>query len=174
MPVDLPRIPIPACYTPDPMPDPTEDRTQKKRNRALWLGLLIVVLGVLSNGLYFLGVPAPPIPWISLLLPVVGVVLVGMGVWRAFALPAVYRGKIAGSLVAVLCTLGLAASVTVFVLSRRLPAPSAGTPQVGQRVPDFTLPDSEGHTVSLAGLLSGPAGGAPPKAVLLVFYRGYW
>ena len=150
------------------------DGTQKRSNRALWLGLLLVVLGVLSNGLYFLGVPAPPIPWISLLLPIVGLAFVVAGVWRAFASPAVYRGKVVGSLAAALCTLILAASVAGFVISRRLPAPSAGTPQVGQRVPDFTLPDSEGHPVSLSTLLSGSAGGAPPKAVLLVFYRGYW
>jgi len=150
------------------------DETQKKSNQALWLGLLIVVLGVLSNGLYFLGVPAPPIPWISLLLPVVGMALVVAGVWRAFARPAVYRGKILGSLAAVLCTLILVASVAGFVISKRLPAPAAATPQVGQRVPDFTLSDSEGHAVSLSTLLSGSAGGAPPKAVLLVFYRGYW
>jgi hypothetical protein len=70
---------------------------------------------------------------------------------------------------------------------------------VGQKVPDFTLADSNGNKVSLGQLLGKadssisasatpasannstgqaiPAGmspATPPKAVLLVFYRGYW
>lgn len=39
--------------------------------------------------------------------------------------------------------------------------------QVGDRFPDFSLPDSEGRTVSLASLLAkGPA--------LMLFYKGDW
>jgi hypothetical protein len=150
------------------------DTSEKRGNRVLWLGLLLTVLGPLSNGLYFLGFPAAAVVWITLLLPAIGMVLLLIGVRRAFGQSSVYRGKVWGSLAAGLSVLVLAASVGFFFLSRRLPQPSAGTPPVGQRAPDFTLPDSEGHPVSLSQVLAGSNAGAPPKAVLLVFYRGYW
>jgi len=38
---------------------------------------------------------------------------------------------------------------------------------VGERPPDFTLPDAAGRPVSLAGYRG-------KKPVVLVFYRGYW
>ena len=53
----------------------------------------------------------------------------------------------------------------------QLPA-SKGAPKVGQKAPDFTLPDSSGKPVKLSGLLAGEGGRGP--WVLLVFYRGYW
>jgi len=63
----------------------------------------------------------------------------------------------------------------VLVGSKNLPA-SLGAPKVGQRAPDFTLPDASGRQVSLAQLLAEPVGAAArrPQGVLLVFYRGYW
>jgi len=60
-----------------------------------------------------------------------------------------------------------------FVVARWLP-PSTGAPQVGQKVPEFTLPDSTGRQVSLNELLTTPIDGKAPKGVLLIFYRGYW
>ena len=150
------------------------DGNQKRSNHALGSGLLLAVLGLLSNGLYFLGFPAAPVAWISLLLPVIGFCLVIAGVWRAYARSTIYRGKVWGSIAAILTGLILAASVTFFIGARRLPVPSAATPQLGQRVPDFTLPDSQDHPVVFSQLLATSAGSAPPKAVLLVFYRGYW
>lgn len=39
--------------------------------------------------------------------------------------------------------------------------------RVGERPPDFTLPDAAGRPVSLADYRG-------EKAVILVFYRGYW
>ena len=145
----------------------------RRRNGAIWLGLLLTVLGPLSSELEFIGFPESPLPWISLVLPIVGVLLVIIGLWRAFRQPQTYRGKIAGSVIAVVCLLLLAGSIKLFSIARQLPE-SAGAPQVGQRAPDFTLPDSDGHPVSLAQLISGSPGSAAPKAVLLVFYRGYW
>ena len=65
----------------------------------------------------------------------------------------------------------------VFILARQLP-PSHGSPRVGQKAPEFTLPDTNGNSVSLQQLLSTPiaaaSGQIAPKGVLLVFYRGYW
>jgi peroxiredoxin len=39
---------------------------------------------------------------------------------------------------------------------------------VGQRAPDFALADANGKTVALSDMLKGN------RAVLLIFYRGYW
>ena len=148
--------------------------SDRRRNHALWLGLLLSVLGPLSSGLVFLGFPAAPVPWVSLLLPVVGVLLVAVGLLRAFGHPETYKGKIAGSLAGVVSLLFLAASIAMFWASRHIPAEVAAAPHVGQRVPDFTLPDSTGHPVSLMQLFSPSSGSPAPKAILLVFYRGYW
>jgi peroxiredoxin len=61
----------------------------------------------------------------------------------------------------------------IFVVGRSLPA-SKGAPQVGQRVPEFSLPDTSGRQVSLNELLTTRINGKAPKGVLLIFYRGYW
>jgi len=150
------------------------DIKTRKGNLVPWIGLLLTVLGALSNGLPFIGFPATPVPWISLLLALIGFVIVLFGLWRAFGQATVYKGKISGSIAATFSVLFLVGCIAFFWGARHIPAESANAPQVGQRVPDFTLPDSTGHSVALTQLFSGSAGSAPPKALLLVFYRGYW
>lgn len=150
------------------------DTTARKRTLAPWLGLLLTVFGLLSNSLPFIGFPASAVPWISLALSLTGFVVVLIGLWRAFGEATVYTGKISGSVAGVLSLLFLAGSTSFFRSARHIPAQSAAAPQVGQRVPDFTLPDSTGNSVSLTQLFSASAGKEQPKALLLVFYRGYW
>jgi hypothetical protein len=150
------------------------DTTARKRTPAPWIGLLLTVLGALSNGLPFAGFPAAPVPWISLLLSLIGFVIVLFGLWRVFGQSTAYKGKLSGAAAAGLSLLFLAGAIVFFWSARHIPAESAAAPQIGQRVPDFTLPDSTGHSVSLTQLFSGSAGVEPPKALLLVFYRGYW
>jgi AhpC/TSA family len=106
-------------------------------------------------------------------LATVAVILVSVGIKRAFIQPQLYRGKVAGSIIIVISVLLFAVTVFGFVSARKLPG-TAGVPQVGQKAPDFTLADTNGQEISLAHLLSIPVGNAHPKAVLLVFYRGYW
>jgi hypothetical protein len=52
-----------------------------------------------------------------------------------------------------------------FVLTRVPDTPTAF--RVGERAPDFTLPDASGRPVTLADYRG-------KKPVVLVFYRGYW
>src|SRR2546423_7145803 len=58
----------------------------------------------------------------------------------------------------------------IFYMLRQVPA-SSGAPRVGQKAPDFILLDQNGNPVGLGDLLRGPSG---PKAVALIFYRGFW
>lgn len=169
--------------------------TLRQRNWAAWFGLLFAVAAVLSNAAFFFGPPAPKlIAWLGVVLVIAAVVCAVIGVMRAFRESQVYRGKVSSSILGVvsllLCGLVAVASVT----SRALPV-ATNAPQVGQKVPDFTLADTSGNKVSLGQLLgkadasalphSATAGSiasgansniaaTPPKAVLLVFYRGYW
>ena len=151
------------------MPETNERQT----NSALWLGLLITILGVLSNFLYRFRIPQAVIPWINLVVPAIGLVFLLIGLKRAFGQPQVYRGRIWGSIATVLSFALFALSVWLFVGAREVPK-SAGAPQVGERAPDFTLADSNGHAISLSDLLAGRGANSQPKAVLLIFYRGYW
>ena len=56
--------------------------------------------------------------------------------------------------------------------------PSKEAPRVGDKAPDFTLPNTQDKPFKLSELFSAPAGDAKnatkPAWVLLVFYRGYW
>ena len=56
---------------------------------------------------------------------------------------------------------------------------AAGAPRVGQKAPDFTLPDVTGKRVTLSDLLAAPAPSAgkserKTRWLVLIFYRGYW
>ena len=152
------------------------DTTHRRTNSALWYGLLITLLGIASEFSYFLR-PSPSIvravPWVNLLLPAFGLICLLIGVARAFTRPVIYAGKIWGSIVAALALLLLAGNIVLFRHTRDVPR-SGGAPQVGQRLPDFTLRDSSGQPTSLSQLFSPSADDFQPKAVLLVFYRGYW
>lgn len=149
---------------------------QRRTNSALWYGLLITLLGIGTEFLYFLRPPRSithALPWINLVVPAVGVVFLVIGLARAFRGQAVFSGKIWGSVVTVIALLLLAGNVVLFRLTRDVPK-SAGAPRVGQRLAEFTLPDSSGQQTTLSQLFAASANGAPPKAILLIFYRGYW
>jgi hypothetical protein len=110
------------------------------------------------------------------LLFAIGGAVFFVGLKRAFRQSQRYRGKIAGPILGTLSLLAVGFfCYIVFYMTRQLPA-SAGAPHVGQKAPEFVLPDTSNQPISLAGLLSTPLVGAqvPPKGVVLVFYRGYW
>ena len=149
----------------------------RRINWPLWGGLLLSIAAFMSFFLVFVWFPfTRDFPWANLLLFAIALVLLFMGVRRAFAsdCPHRTRSRIVAVLVSgfslLVCALFIFA---IFVVGRSLPA-SKGAPQVGQRVPEFSLPDTTGKTVSLNELLTSPINGKAPRGVLLVFYRGYW
>ena len=149
---------------------------QRRWNWHLWAGFALCLAGFATFPLFARFPLTRDVPWANFLFFAAGLALLLVGLRRAFSRPQQYRGKIAGS---ILGTLGLvvlgAFCFIVFHLTRQLPA-SNGAPRLGQEAPEFALADTDNHPVSLSSLLSSPMPqtNAPPKGVLLVFYRGYW
>jgi hypothetical protein len=149
------------------------ETVERRRNRAPWVAFLLVLCAIALNMGMFFGMPGDRIiPLLSLLLGLAALALSAIGAKRAFGQPQVYGGKVSSSIFAFLAIAICALMTFGWIQSRALP-PGSGAPQVGQKAPDFTLTDAQGNKVSLAQLL-GPGDATAPKAVLLVFYRGYW
>jgi hypothetical protein len=147
----------------------------RHRNLLPLAGFLLCGIALLSYPLFFAQFPATrDIPWANWLLFVLGLGMVGVGLARAFRQSERYRGRIAAPIFGLLslAVLGFFLFMTLS-LARQLPQ-SAGAPKVGERAPDFTLPDSQGKPVRLSSLLAEPGSAAPGTWVLLIFYRGYW
>jgi len=147
----------------------------KRFNWQIWAAFLVTFGGLLSFPLFFVRFPSTrDFPWANFLLVAFAIVLLVIGLRRAFQ-PG--RSKLAKALALVLTTLSLALIGlflwSFFILAKQLP-PARGAPQVGQKAADFTLKDTSEKQVTLSELLSTPINGTKPKGVLLVFYRGYW
>jgi hypothetical protein len=155
----------------------------KKMNRRwnilLYAGFLLTLLAVISYPLFFIRFPfTRDIPWVNWLLFAVALAVLGVGLRRAFSRPDLYRGRVSGPILATL-SVGIIAffAYGVIWLSKEIPS-SRAAPQVGQKAPDFTLPDTQGRAVTLSNLwgrsVVAPATGRAEQWVLLIFYRGYW
>jgi hypothetical protein len=149
-------------------------------NLFVWAGFLTTLVGFVSYFLFFYRFPITrDFPWANLLVLTGGIILLAVGLKRAFIQPERYRGKISGSILAVVSVLVFALfGFYNFYLAKQLPE-SKGAPRVGEKAPDFTLPDKDGRPVTLLTLLTssidGDADGQQrPNAALLIFYRGYW
>jgi AhpC/TSA family len=143
---------------------------KRRWNWALWLGFF-VSLGALFSYEFFVRFPLTrDFPWANLLLFAIGGTLLVVGLVRAFGRPRDYRGRIVGPIFAVVSLLAFGLfSYALFYIVRQMPA-STGAPRVGDKAPDFTLPDQNGNAVALHEILGSDA----TRAVLLIFYRGYW
>jgi len=150
---------------------------ERKQNWHVWIGFLLCVVGFFSYPFFFARYPVTrDVPWVNFLILAGGLGFLLSGLWRAFGRSQEYKGKILGPIFGFI---GLVAAAlfcfVIFFGSKQLPK-SAGAPKIGQKAPDFTLVDTNHKEVSLASLLAAPLpnSGAPPKGVLLIFYRGYW
>src|SRR5689334_10441170 len=140
----------------------------RQRNWAPWLGLLFALVALLSNAGFFLGLPGQrAIPWLSVALAIAALVCASVGIMRAFRQPQVYSGKISSSILGVLSLLICGLVAIAAVTSRALPT-AAGAPQVGQKVPNFTLADTNGIQFSLDELLGRAPGSLSQGSLLLI------
>jgi len=142
---------------------------ERSRNGLVWSGFAITLVSVISYIPLFVRFPSTrDFPWVNLLLFAVGLGMLAAGLKRAYRRPERYRGKVSGTILGVLavCLVGIFLFGN-FVFARRLPA-SGEAPRVGQTAPAFTLTDADGKSVSLGDMLKAN------RAVLLIFYRGYW
>lgn len=151
------------------------DKFMKRINWQIWTGFVLSLIAPLSYSLVFVRWPITrEFPWVNLILFAIALVLLFLGLRRAFKPEKRRVSKIFSSLAAALGVILLAGFLfAIFVAGRWLPA-SAGAPQVGQKAPDFTLTDANDKPVTLAQLLAEPINNKPPRGVLLIFYRGYW
>ena len=147
----------------------------KKINWQIWAGFVLSLVALLSYPLIFVRWPITrEFPWASLILVAIAIVLLFLGLRRAFKPDKSIVSKIFSSIAAAFGVFLLASLLFVFfVMGSWLPRSSAA-PQVGQKAPDFTLTDSNDKSITLAQLLTEPINNKPPKGVLLIFYRGYW
>lgn len=145
------------------------DFVKRQWNWRVWAGFGVVLAGLLGYFLIFVNYPITrDFPWVTLLLFAVGGYLVASGLYRAYARPSEYRGKVSGVIVSALSlTVIVLFCSVVFYFARKLP-PGERALQVGQHAPDFTLPDVNEQMVQLSQLQQGKRG------TLLIFYRGYW
>jgi hypothetical protein len=141
----------------------------KRHNILLWAGFVLVLLAVLSYiPIFAVFAATRDIPWVNYLLFLAGGILLVIGLRRAFGQPALYRGKVLGTILASLSVLLFALfCFTIFYLAKAIPASETAV-RVGQPAPDFTLASADGKKISLSDALKNN------RAVVLIFYRGYW
>jgi hypothetical protein len=138
-------------------------------NGTIWAGFAIVIIAVVSYIPIFAIFPVTrDIPWANYLLFLLGGGLLAVGVRRAFRDSERYRGKISGSILAVLSVLLCVFFVgAILYFSKQIPSAQTAL-RTGQLAPPFILEDIARKQVRSSELLKGH------RAVVLVFYRGYW
>ena len=142
---------------------------KRRWNILNWAGFAVVLAGFLSYTEFFALFPATrDVPWVNYLLFLIGGALLVVGVRRAFRDPEHYRGKISGSILAVLSALMIAFFIAIVAyFSKQVPSAETAL-RVSGTAPPFVLADTGGHEMSSAELLKDHRG------LVLVFYRGYW
>ena len=140
---------------------------KRRWNWPLWVGFVVAMGGLFSYEFFAQFPITRDFPWANLLLFGIGAALLLVGLFRAFGRPQLYRGKVFGSIFAAISLFLFAffAYETFYVL-RQVPL-SAQAPRVGEKAPEFSLPDQNGKQVALTDLLS-------PNGAVLIFYRGHW
>jgi hypothetical protein len=141
---------------------------KRKWNWPIWVGFVVALGGLFSYGFFVRYPLTRDFPWANLLLFGIGAALLIFGLFRAFGRPQLYRGKIFGPVLAAIGLFFFAFfSYEIFYVVRQVPL-SAHAPRLGEQAPHFLLLDQNAMPVDLGDLLSGS------KAVVLIFYRGFW
>lgn len=138
----------------------------RPRNHMIWIGPLLGFASIVSYFMVFARFAAlRDFPWVNLPLVFLGAFLAGLGVWRAYARPEVFRGKVLAPLSLAL-SLFFAGLFTFYIFSMSYALPASDAAQSLSRAPDFTLQSKDGQTVRLSDYRG--------RKVALVFYRGFW
>jgi len=146
----------------------SEALMKRNWNWMLWLGFAVAVFGAVSYIPIFARFPSTrDVPWANLLLFFAAGSFLAIGLYRAFAQPERYRGKISGPILGVL-SLGLIGLFCFGIYAARNLPPARTALRVGQRAADFSLAGVDGKMATLSQLRQNK------RAVLLIFYRGYW
>ena len=147
----------------------------KNFNWQLWAGFALTLFSFLIYPFLFIDYPIlRDFPWLNLILFALALVLLILGLRRAFRPGQKSVWKVSAVVVATLGVLIIGFFIFIaFIEARRLPA-STNAPQVGQLAPQFTLTDIDKKPVALTDVLTQPINNKPAKGVLLIFYRGYW
>jgi hypothetical protein len=144
-----------------------ESNMKRKWNWPLWVGFIVAIGGLFSYEFFARFPITRDFPWANLLLFGIGAGLLLSGLFRAFGRSQLYRGKVFGSIFTAVALLLFAFfSYEIFYVLKQVPI-SAQAPRVGEKAPEFSLPDQNGKEVALTDLLS-------PHGAVLIFYRGHW
>ncbi len=153
------------------------DDLKKRRNVAVLWALLFALCSLGANAAVFANPRMQSaLPWLSMAFAILAMITLARGLWLAFTQAQIYRGKVLNIVLGLVTLAVSGVMIFAFVFARKLPN-AKEAPQIGQRVPDFTLTDANGQSDSLDSLFTPAAGdpqSAAPKAVLLIFYRGCW
>src|SRR6516164_6712499 len=99
---------------------------KRKWNWPIWVGFVLVLAGLFSYAFFAQFPITRDFPWANLLLFGIGALLLIVGLFRAFGRPQLYRGKIFGSIFAVIALfLSALFSYEIFYVLRQVP-PSTG------------------------------------------------
>jgi len=129
----------------------------RKWNWPIWAGFLVAVGGLVSYTFFARFPITPDFPWANLLLFSTLLAVRNFIAVRSSARSSL-RSRFFFSRFLV---------TKFFYVLHQVPL-SSQAPRVGEKAPEFTLVDPNGKPVALADLLSGS------KAVVLIFYRGFW
>jgi hypothetical protein len=142
---------------------------KRRHNILLWAGFVLVLLGVLTYiPIFAVFAVTRDIPWVNYLLFGAGGILLVLGLRRAFGQPQIYRGKVLGSILTSLSLMLFALfCFSIFYISKTIPTSETAV-RVGQLAPNFTLANWDGKQITLSDQLKNN------RAVVLIFYRGYW
>jgi hypothetical protein len=148
----------------------TQGIVKRSWNWSLWVGFVFALAGFISYEFFVRFPITRDFPWANLLLFGTAGFFLVKGLARAYGNPTRYRGRIFGPILTTMALLIFALfSYALFYVVRQMPS-STGAPRLGQKAPEFTLPDQNGKSVALSDLIS--SNGA--RGALLIFYRGYW